>query len=352
MWMFMVVGGIVSWLHWGVGLMLNIVMGRELAARKRGLGIHYAFIPAVCYGCGSILSNGPTQAAPLLLATPGHFLEKMTGIIPITQTSLSLFQLTYMLILFVTLPLVMLYFMPKKENAVEIDAALAAEFLHVDEPDESNQVLRPAERWDRSRILQSVVALGILFWIGKMLYVKGVGGLDLNNLNLAFFGLGMFLHGSPRSFVASVRRGVGTTYGVVMQFPMYAGIFGMISDSGLAKIITHWFVSISTPGTYAWVIFLYTGFMDFFVPSAGSKFVIEAPYIIPAAQQLGVPVQQTILAYNAGAQWVNNLQPFWALPVLAAFKVRFQDIMPFTFIVWAWVGIVSTIMFLVFPAGF
>ncbi|MBP1764930.1 MAG: atoE 1 [Firmicutes bacterium] len=353
MWMFMVVGGFVSWCHWGIGLMLNIVMGRELAARKRGLGIHYAFLVAVCYGCGSILSNGPTQMAPLLVATPGHFLEKLTGIIPITQTALSPFQFAYIGILFVTLPLVMLMFMPSPKNSVEISEELANEFLNKDaEEVEDKSKLRPAERWDRSPILQVIVALIILFWFAKAVYFKGANALDLNNLNLAFFGLGLLLHGNPRSFIKSVRAGVPTTYGVIIQFPLYAGIFGVISDSGLAKVITHWFVSISTPGTYAWIIFLYTGVMDFFVPSAGSKFVIEAPYIIPAAQQLGVPIQQVILGYNAGAQWVNNLQPFWALPVLAAFKLRFQDIMPFTFLIWLWVGIVSTVMFLLFPMGF
>lgn len=348
--MLILVGGAVSWLHWGVGLMLSIVMGREIAARKQGLGIHYPYIAAVCYGCGNIFSNGPTQAAPLILATPGHFLERMTGIIPITVTSFAPFQLILMAVLFISLPLVMLFFMPKRENAVEIDPLLAAQFTH-NEVESLEEKLRPAERWERSWVLQTFVAMGILFWLGKLIVVQGIGKLDLNSLNFGFIGLGLLLHGSPHSFTASVRKGVGNTYGVIMQFPLYAGIFGMISSSGLAAIITHWFVAVSGPGNYAWVIFLYTGFMDFFVPSAGSKFVIEAPYIIPAAQQLGVPVPQVILAYCAGSQWANNLQPFWALPVLAAFRVRFQDILPFTFIIWLWVGFVCTLMFLLFPKG-
>ncbi len=344
------VGGAVAWVHWGVGLMFCMIMGRELAVRKRGLGIHYPFIAALSYGVVNVMCNGPSQSAPLLVATPGHFLEKMIGIIPLTTTALSPFLIALQLFMFITIPILAIFLMPKKESAIEISDALYSEFTAT-LPVDDVTALRPAERWDRSRILQSLLALGILAWVGHYVFIKGFGKLDLNSINFAFLGLALILHGSPRSFTESVKKGVTTTSGVMVQFPMYAGIFGMISDSGLAAIITHWFVSISTPGTYAWIVYLYTGLMDFFVPSGGSKFVIEAPYIIPAAQQLGVPVAQIINAYSTGAQWANNLQPFWALPVLAAFRVRFQDILPFTFAIWLYAGIVSSIAFLVFPNG-
>ncbi len=191
----------------------------------------------------------------------------------------------------------------------------------------------------------------MLLWVGNYIYTKGFGKLDLNSINFAFLGLSLILHGSPRSFTASVKKGVGTTFGVMVQFPMYAGLFGVISNSGLAGTITHWFVAISTPGTFSWIVFLYTGVMDFFIPSGGSKFVIEAPYLLPAGQQLHVSVAQTINAYSTGAQWANNIQPFWALPVLGAFKVRFQDILPYTFLIWLYAGVISSIAFLLFPNG-
>lgn len=348
--MFCLVGGAVAWVHWGVGLMFCMIMGRELAVRKRGLGIHYPFVGALTYGLVNVMCNGPSQSAPLLVATPGNFLEKMIGIIPLDQTALSPFLLALQLFMFVTLPIVAIYLMPKKERAVEMSDELYKEFTAT-LPEEDVTVLRPAERWDRSKILQSLLALGILAWVGNFLYTKGFGQLNLNSLNFLFLGLALILHGSPRSFTESVKKGVTTTFGVMVQFPMYAGIFGMISNSGLSGIVTHWFVSISTPGNYAWIIYLYTGVMDFFVPSGGSKFVIEAPFIIPAAQQLNVPVSHVINAYSTGAQWANNLQPFWALPVLAAFRLRFQDILPYTFVIWLYAGIVSSIFFLLFPNG-
>ena len=347
--LFCLVGGAVAWVHWGVGLMFCMVMARELATRRRGLGIHYAFLAALTYGLVNVMCNGPSQSAPLVVATPGNFMEKVIGIIPLTQTALSPFLLALQLFMFVTLPILAVYLMPKK-NVVEISDETYKEFTTV-LPEEDVKSLRPAERWDRSRILQTALALVILFWVGNFLYTKGFGKLDLNSLNFGFLGLCLILHGSPRSFTASVKKGVSTTFGVMVQFPMYAGLFGVISNSGLAGTITHWFVSVSTPGTFSWIVFLYTGVMDFFVPSGGSKFVIEAPYLLPAGQQLGVNVAQTINAYSTGAQWANNIQPFWALPVLGAFKVRFQDILPYTFLIWLYAGVIFTIAFLVFPNG-
>lgn len=343
--------GVVTWLHWGVGLMLCIMMGREVMVRKRGLGIHYPFIPAVGNGVLVIMANGPSQAAPLLLATPGHFLEKMTGVVPISQTAFAPYLLTLMFILFVTMPLLMLLAMPKKEDAAEIPEAVYKEFAY-SEPESDTKVLRPAERWDRSKLLQSVVALAIFFWAGKFIAAKGIGKLDLNTLNFAFFGLGLLLHGSPHNFIASVKKGVMTTYGVIIQFPLYAGIFGIISNSGLAAVITKWFVSISTPDTYPWIVFLYTGLMDFFVPSAAQNSSSKRLASPPPASSSAVSVPQVIIAYCTGAQWVNCLQPLWALPILAAFQVRFQDILPFTFIIWLYVGVLCTFWFLVFPKGF
>ena len=241
--------------------------------------------------------------------------------------------------------------MPSKEKAVEISDANYAEFSKPLVEDETGRKLRPAERWERSRVLLTIIGAGIVFWCGPLRVDQRRGKMDLNTINFLFFGLGLALHGSPQSFVAAVRKGVGTTYGIIIQFPLYAGIFGLISFSGLATVITHWFISISTQGTYAWIVFFYTVIMDWFVPSGGSKLAIEAPYIIPAARELGVPVSHVINAYSTGSQVANAIQPFWMLPQLAAFHVRFQDIMPYTAAIFVYTLILSSLAFLIFPVG-
>jgi short-chain fatty acids transporter len=349
--LFCLLVGIISWLDWAIGIMVAIVMGKEVAVRKRGLGIHYPLLCAASYSMMMIMANGPSQAAPLLAATPGNFLEKtMGGLLPLTQTALSPFLLTLMLFQLLTLPILFVWLLPKKEKALELDEATFREFTYV-QPQDSNIALRPAERWERSKLLLTLLGAAILLWCVKFLATNGVVKLDLNVINFCLFGLGMVLHGSPRSFIASVKQGVSTTFGVIIQFPLYAGIFGIISNSGLAAVITHWFISISTSGTYSWIILVYTAIMDFFVPSGGSKFVIEAPYIIPAGQQLGIPVAHIVNAYSTGGQLANNIQPFWALPFLAAYKIKFQDILPYTFVVFVYTALIGSLAFLVFPQG-
>ena len=350
--MFCLVVGVVAWMHWGIGLMLSIVMCKEIAVRKRGLGIHFPLLAGASYGVMVIMANGPSQAAPLLAATPGNFLEKtIGGLIPLTQTALSPFLLVFMVVQLICLPLLLIALLPKREQAMELPEATYKEYTYVAPKPADTASLRPAERWERSRLLSTVIALVMLVWVVKFFITHGVSKLDLNVINFTFFALGLLLHGTPHSFIASVKQGVNTTFGVIIQFPMYAGIFGIISFSGLASVITHWFISISTPGTYSWIIFAYTAVMDFFVPSGGSKFVIEAPYIIPAGQQLGIPVHHVINAYSTGGQLANNIQPFWALPFLAAYKLKFQDILPYTFAIFLMSGILGSIAFLLFPLG-
>lgn len=350
--MFCLVVGFTSWLHWAIGIMTAIVMGKEIAVRKRGLGIHYPLLAGAAYGMNNIGANGISQTAPLLAATQGSFIQNIIGdVIPLTQTALSPFLMSLVFFQLLTLPLLFLLLMPKKENVVEIDDATYNEFSQKQAASSNEEDLRPAEKWERSKVLLSLIGAAILIWVGRFLVLNGTGKIDLNIINFTFLGLGMILHGSPHRFIASVKSGVGTTYGVLIQFPFYAGIFGIITNSGLANVITHWFISISTPANYSWLVLVYTAIMDFFVPSGGSKFAIEAPYIIPAGQQLGIPVSHIINAYSSGGQLANNIQPFWALAFLAAFKLRFQDILPYTFAVFAYVGTLVTIALFMFPKG-
>ncbi|MEA4837548.1 MAG: TIGR00366 family protein [Rhodospirillaceae bacterium] len=349
--MFTLIAGFLWWMHWGIGMMVSIMMGREIAVRKQGLGIHYPILAAISY-CLIVLANGPSQAAQLLVATPGHFIESVTGVIPLTLTTFDPHLLVSNLFLFVTLPILFLIIVPKGRMARQIDAETAAALSTPEPEDVPKKDLSPAERWNRSWVLQVIIAAMGLYAALSYFYENGIARIDLNSVNFTFLFLAMLLHKNPRSFIASVQRGTSTVAGVIIQFPMYAGIFGMISFSGLAGIIAHWFVSISTQGTFPWIVFLYTTVLDIFVPSAGSKFVIEAPYLIPAGKELGASIPHVINAYTWGSVCSNMIQPFWALPILGAYKVKFQDILPFTVIIWAYCITFFSITLLLWPAGF
>lgn len=351
--MYSLVLGVLWWLHWGIGMMTSIIMGRELAVAKRGLGIHYPFIAAISY-CAIVTTNGPSMAAQLLIATPGHFMEKVTGVIPISQTTFDPYCLLTNLILIIGLPLIMVLIMPAKEDSVEISDAMAEEILAASKEaqGEDKAKMTPAQRWDRSPILPIIIGIAGLFWIGDFLVTKGIGKLDLNTLNFIFLILGLLLHGSAHSFMSSVQRGVTTVGGVIVQFPLYAGIFGIIQNSGLAHVIAGWFVAISTAHNFPWVVFIYSAIMNIFVPSGGSKFVIEAPYILPAAKELGANIPWVINAYTFGDEVTNLIQPFWALPILGAYKLKFQDILPYGVIVMIFMFVVVTVSLLYFPLWF
>lgn len=321
---------IIWWLHWGMGMMVGIIMGRELAARNKGLGLHYPLVAAVAY-CAIANSAGLSQAAPLLIATPGHFIEKLTGIIPITDTQLLPYMLTTNLILFIVFPIMFVMMMPSKHKVEEIPDELIAEFT-AETPEIPTSNRTPAQMLDTSALLPWVLGVMGIIWAVQHFTSKGFAGLDLNSLNFVILMLGLLLHKSPYSFVASVGRGVGMVGGVIIQFPFYAGIFGIIQNSGLSGIIAGWFVSISTTTSFPIINYIYSGIMNIFVPSGGSKFVIEAPYIIPAAKELGTPIAYVINSYVMGDLTTNLIQPFWALPILGAFRLRFQQILPYGFI--------------------
>ena len=351
--MYCLLVAVFSWLHWGMGYMLAITLGREIAIRKRGIGIHYPLLVAAGYCTFLIMANGPSQSAPLVAATPGNFLETTIGrLVPISETALSPFLLTLVLCQLFAVIILFIAINPKKDKAVEISDETWKEIstpTKVVETKEEIRKLRPAERWERSRILPTVIALAMLVWVGKTVWVSGISKIDINLLNFFFIALAFLLQKTPGNFVAAVRNGIGTTYGVIIQFPLYAGIFGIISYSGLAHVITDGFVYISTPQTYAWIVMVYTVIMDFFVPSGGSKFAIEAPFIVPAGKEMGISIAHIINAYSTGSQMANCIQPFWTLAFLAAFKLKFQTILPYTFAAFVVIFAIGSAGFLLFP---
>ena len=211
------------------------------------------------------MSNGPSQAAQLLMATPGNFMEKVAGVIPLSQSTFNIKLLVTNLVLLVTIPIILLAITPKKEQSVEVDDATAAFFVPPPDPPVDKKSLPPAERLDRSFVLPVLIGAAGVYGVAMLFGAKGLAALDLNTLNFILLVVGMILHGNSKSFVESVQRGTATVYGVIIQFPLYAGIFGMISFSGLAQVITKFFIDISTPATFTWIVFLYTGIIDFFV---------------------------------------------------------------------------------------
>jgi short-chain fatty acids transporter len=158
------------------------------------------------------------------------------------------------------------------------------------------------------------------------------------------------VHGRPSAFLHAVRSGTSTASGIILQFPFYGGIFGVLNNTELSAWIGSWFVRLGSTETYALLVYLYSALMNLFVPSAGSKWLIEAPFLIPAGEQLGVSISTIILAYAYGDSTTNLIQPFWALPLLAVTRLRFGDILGYTLLVALACLLVNVGVMLLIPA--
>jgi short-chain fatty acids transporter len=176
------------------------------------------------------------------------------------------------------------------------------------------------------------VVLGAIYLYG-LFEAKGLlAAVDLNNYNFAFLIAGMLLHWTPRSYLRAAGKAVPMTSGVLLQFPLYAGIFGVLVGSGLTEVLAKFFVSISTQQTLPFVIGVYSAILGLFLPSGGGKWIVEAPYVLEAANQLKVNLGWMVLVYNAAEALPNFINPFWMLPLLAVLGLKARDIIGYTFL--------------------
>lgn len=170
-----------------------------------------------------------------------------------------------------------------------------------------------------------VAAFGIVYLI---LYFQNSGfNININTVNLIMFIAGMILHRTPMAYARAVSNAARGTAGIMIQFPFYAGIQLMMEESGLGGLITNWFVDIATKDTFAVLAFFSSALINFAVPSGGGHWVVQGPFVMPAAQALGVDLGKAAMAIAYGEEWMNMAQPFWALPALAIAGLGVRDIM-------------------------
>ena len=188
--------------------------------------------------------------------------------------------------------------------------------------------------------------------LGHSIWTRGFGtSWTINAYNTVFLVAALLLHGRPLSFLRACRRGVDAAWGIILQFPFYAGIFGLMQNTGLGRWIGSLFAEFATQRTYPFVVYMYSALMNLFVPSAGSKWLIEAPYLIPAGEQLDVSVVTVLLAYAYGDSTTNLIQPFFAIPILAVTRLRFGDVVGYTVIVAAACFLASAAAMFLIPPG-
>ena len=208
----------------------------------------------------------------------------------------------------------------------------------------------PGGRIDAFRGWVWLAALLLAYPLGHSIVTRGFGtSWTINAYNVAFLSAALLLHGRPLSFLRACRQGVDAAWGIILQFPFYAGIFGLMQNTGLGQWIGSLFAELATQRTYPFVVYAYSALMNLFVPSAGSKWLIEAPFLVPAAESLDVSVVTVLLAYAYGDSTTNLIQPFFAIPILAVTRLRFGDIVGYTVLIAAACFAVSTLAMALIP---
>jgi len=322
-----------SWINWGFGLVVGALFAKALA---REIKVDYRLLVASAYSGFIVWHGGLAGSIPLSVATPGHPFEAMTGIIPTSKTIFSTFNLFIVVALFVAVPLVNRMMVPADADSVYVDPAKLVE-PEVDD----GSITRPSDYLETSRLLSWLIGLGGVAYLFQ--YFVGGGGLTLNVVNFLFLTLAIILHGTPRRLLASLNEAVKGGAGIVIQFPFYAGIMAIMVGSGLAVTISNWLVAFASAETLAFWTFISAGIVNFFVPSGGGQWAVQAPVILPAAQALGVDPARAAMAVAWGDAWTNMVQPFWALPVLAIAGLNAKDIMGFCLIQLVLSGIIIAI---------
>lgn len=310
---------VASWINWGFGLVVGALFAREMA---RLIRVDYRLLVASAYSGFVVWHGGLAGSIPLAIATPGHPFEDTTGIIGTGDTIFAFFNLAIVVALFVAIPLINWMMVPESGDSVYVDKSKLVE------PDlDTGTVDRPADWLETTPILSWLVGAAGLAWI--VTYFGGGGGLTLNTVNFTFLILAVILHGTPRRLLISLQEAVKGGAGIVIQFPFYAGIMAIMVGSGLAQSISNWMVGFASEVTLPFWIFISAGIVNFFVPSGGGQWAVQAPVILPAAEALGVDLARASMAVAWGDAWTNLIQPFWALPMLAIAGLRAKDIMGF-----------------------
>ncbi|MCU5783117.1 MULTISPECIES: short-chain fatty acid transporter [Alloalcanivorax] len=308
-----------SWINWGFGLVVGGLFAKALARQVR---VHYPLLIAAAYSGFIVWHGGLAGSIPLTIATEGHFTQEQIGIIGTGQTIFSFFNLAIVVMLFIAVPLVNRWMLPPEEESHYVDAETLKDGTEADVV-----VTRPAEHLENSRILAWLIGFsGIAYAIN---YFAGGGGLNLNIVNFMFLFLAIVLHQTPRRLLNSLQEAIKGGAGIVIQFPFYAGIMAVMTQSGLAATISNGFVSIASADSLPFWSFISAGVVNIFVPSGGGQWAVQAPVMIPAAQELGADLPRVAMAVGWGDAWTNLLQPFWALPVLAIAGLKAKDIMGF-----------------------
>ena len=350
-----VVAALFGLINWGLGLIVGALFAREVArvCARKGIRVHGPLLAAAGYMGLMVWHGGFSGSAPLKVTTA----QGLRDVIPVSvigsldlqpillsRTLLSPMNLFISGGLLVIIP-VMLWLLTPKDDAgvmaMPLDTGPAA-------PEEDGGDGSFPDRLDRSPVV--VWALGLLLFWGFVRFATRDGFLKLgpNEVNGLMLALGLVMHGSIRSYIRAAEDGARGCAGIILQFPLYAGIMGILASSGLINDFSTWMASMANQTTAPLLTFLSAAVVNIFVPSGGGQWGIQGPIALTTGAQAGVDPAKMVMAVAYGDQLTNMLQPFWALPLLAITGVKAREIVGYTAVVMLVAGVWISVGLLVF----
>lgn len=328
-----------SWFNWGFSLVFSAILVRAIARRHRDFD-YRALAAATLLGLGSVWAQGLSGSAALQMATPSALPDNIRkiveaggvvpgGVLPLTQTIFLWQSFVSVAVEIVVVTIAVYWLTPAGEHA----RSAAALGISLDDPplhtDADDKPTRPGEWLEHQPWLSLlVVALGGVY-VARELQM-GVAALSLNVINLTLLLLAFLLHRTPARLMRAFARASTSIWSVILQFPFYAGIAGMIAATSLNDSLAHAMMRIATRTTFPALMATYSAVLGVFIPSGGGKWLVEAPYVMQAAHGLRVHLGWVVACYDLGEALANLVQPFWMLPVLGLLGLRARDVMGYT----------------------
>ena len=336
------ISGLASLFAWSFGLIVGGIVSKFVAigCAKTRIKIHYPLLVASAYSGYVIWHMGYSSSAALFVSSADHSLINKIGIIPVTDTIFNPFNITIAIFTLLIITIVNPLMRPSNDSEInEIDSNVFRLTDKSDSNDMNKKIRSPAQVIENNRFISFFLATSLLLFIGLVFYKKGFS-LDLNIVSWSFLGIGLLLSNSPIHYVKLVNRASITVGPIILQYPFYAGIMGIMADTGLINVLAEKISSIATSDTLGFYSFLSGGLVNMFIPSGGGQWAVQGPVMIEAANNLNVKPYVIVLGVAYGDQWTNMIQPFWTIPLLAIAGLHMRQIMGYTFVIFIITGII------------
>jgi short-chain fatty acids transporter len=343
--------GICALVSWGLALIASGIATRAIGehCRQRGISVHYPLLAASSFSGFVVWHQGLSSSIGLSVATPGHFLEAKMHVLEMSHTVFTVWNGALVLAILLSLPYVMSRLHPKNLSAIEPMPASAIDLDEESPFEATREPSMPAERIEDSRLLGATIVLLGGIYLAQHFFVQG-RGLSIDVFNLGFLLAGIALAGSPIRYVRIILAGGRVAVPLLLQYPLYAGIAGLMADTGLARIFIEHLIRFADADTLPLFGFLSGGLLNIFVPSGGGQWALQGPIMIAAALEIGADLSQTTMSVVLGDQWTNLIHPLTLTPIVLVTQVPLRKIMPYSMAAVVFTGIVFGIAISIRPS--